>query len=79
MTARFPGKARPALRHRGAVPHSQDVGASFDIFDYVKASRRSQQLPETVDDLAALERLVALLRVATLEASSQARAKKSRK
>jgi hypothetical protein len=79
MTARFPGKARPALHHRGAVPLPQDVGPSFDIADYVKASRGAQQLPETVDDLAALERLVALLRVAALEASSQARAKKSRK
>jgi hypothetical protein len=65
MTARFPGKARQALHHRVADP--QDVGQSFDIADFVKASRRAQQLPETVDDPAVFERLIALLRVAALE------------
>ena len=60
MTTHTSGKAE---HDRVADP----VGDSFDITAYVRASRRAQQLPETVDDPAVLERLIALLRVAEFE------------
>jgi hypothetical protein len=73
MTARPSSKAKPvhlplkAVHDRVAVSDPQNAGESFDITAYVKASRRAQQLPETVDDPAVLERLIALLRVAEFE------------
>ena len=68
MTARSPGKARRVSQTHGAV-HGRvaDAGGPFNIADYVKASRRAQQLPETVDDPAVFERLIALLQAAELE------------
>ena len=71
MTARSPGSARRAPRTHAAAPVVRDqtanAGKSFDIADYVKTSRRAQQLPESVDDPAVLERLIALLQAAELE------------
>jgi hypothetical protein len=71
MTARSSGRARRAPRTHAAAPlvHDQtaNAGKSFDIADYVKTSRRAQQLPESVDDPAVLERLIALLQAAELE------------
>ncbi len=57
MTVHTSGKAE---HNRVADP----VGQSFDIAAYVKESRHAQHLPETVDDPAVLDRLIALLRVA---------------
>ncbi len=76
MTARSSGNARrareihapiQALHAQPADPHQPCAGQLFDIVAYVKTSRRAQQLPETVDDPAVLERLISLLRVAELE------------
>ena len=70
MTARPSSEAR-----RSGRCHAPSQGAgqrAFDIHAYVKASRLAQHLPETVDDPAVLERLIALLRVAQLAACQDA-------
>jgi hypothetical protein len=55
----------------GAVRH--DVEETFEVIAYVQASRRAQQLPETVNDPAVLERVSSLLRVAGLERQRDSR------
>ncbi len=66
MTARSSGNTRRAL-----VAH--EAGEAFDITTHVKASRRAQGLPETVNDPAVLERFIALLRVAGLDGTTRSR------
>ena len=66
MTARSSGEAR-------RTPQCHTAGSPFDIADYVRASRRAQQLPESVDDPAVLERLISLLRLAEPEHQRQLR------